>query len=141
MQHRCPDDDLAFAAAFESASIAPDAFSHRDHLRLAYVYLHSSDVDTACDRMRAALLEFLDRHGIATKYHETMTRAWILAVSHFLRRAEVARSADEFIDANPALLDPDIMLTHYSARRLFSDDARTGFVEPDLEPIPRDPKR
>lgn len=142
MRHRCSDDDLAFAAAFESGDIAPDAFSHRDHLRLAYVYLSGTDVDAACARMRTALLGFLGHHGIAaTKYHETMTRAWILAVRHFLEKTAATRCADEFIDAHPEMLDPAIMLTHYSANRLFSDAARANFIEPDLDPIPRYPKR
>lgn len=30
------------------------------------------------------------------------------------------------------------MMTHYSAGLLFSDEARAAFVEPDLDPIPRD---
>lgn len=142
MAHRCSDDDLAFVAAFESASLAPDAFSHRDHLRLAYIYLSDADVDTATDRMRTALRRFLRHHGVGeTKYHETMTRAWILAVRHFLEKTAATRCADEFIDAHPEMLDPAIMLTHYSANRLFSDAARANFIEPDLDPIPRYPKR
>jgi len=35
------------------------------------------------------------------------------------------------------LLDSKIMLTHYSAELLFSDQARAEFVEPNLDPIPR----
>jgi len=35
------------------------------------------------------------------------------------------------------LLDSKIMLTHYSADLLFSDEARARFVEPNLDPIPR----
>ncbi len=142
MAHRCSDDDLAFAAAFESGDIAPDAFSHRDHLRLAYVYVCGADVDAATGRMRTALVEFLERHGVAaTKYHETMTRAWLLAVRHFLEETESSCCADEFIDAHPEMLDPAVMLTHYSADRLFSAEARADFIEPDLDPIPRYPKR
>jgi hypothetical protein len=53
-----------------------------------------------------------------------------------MQRSPAARSADAFIEANPALLDTRIMLTHYSRERLFSDAARREFVEPDLAPIP-----
>ena len=35
------------------------------------------------------------------------------------------------------LLDSKIMMTHYSAEVLFSDEARARFVEPNLSPIPR----
>jgi hypothetical protein len=79
-----------------------------------------------------------ERNGIDPgKYHETLTRSWILAVRHFMDRAPAAASADAFIAANPMLLDSKIMLTHYSASVLFSPDARARFVEPDLEAIPR----
>jgi hypothetical protein len=88
--------------------------------------------------MRAALHTFLDHHGVpATKYHETLTRAWVLAVRHFMSRNQATGSADAFIAANPVLLDSKIMLTHYSAELLFSDEARAHFVEPDLSAIPR----
>jgi hypothetical protein len=132
------DDDRRFRAAFELGSIPPGDFDHRAHLRLAYVYLAECDVETAAVRMRAALLSFLERNGVeATKYHETMTRAWILAVRHFMAKSPGASSANAFIEANPAMLDSRIMLTHYSADPLFSGEARTRFVEPDLDEIPR----
>jgi hypothetical protein len=46
-------------------------------------------------------------------------------------------SADDFIRQTPLLLDSRIMLTHYSAERLFSPQARAAFVQPDRDPIPR----
>jgi hypothetical protein len=137
-KHELSDADREFRRAFEAGAFAPADFSHRQHVRLAYVYLVDSDVNLALDRMRAALVCFLSHHGIpATKYHETLTRAWILAVHHFMHRSPEASSADDFIDRNPMLLDSKIMLTHYSAGLLFSDAARAEFVEPDLDPIPR----
>ena len=90
--------------------------------------------------MRSALQSFIACHGIAaSRYHETLTRAWILAVHHFMAGAADAGSADEFIDHNPRLLDAKIMLSHYSAEVLFGPGARAGFVEPNLEQIPRHP--
>ncbi len=87
--------------------------------------------------MRESLVAFLGHHGIdAAKYHETITRAWILAVRHFMDRTPHSDSADAFIDANPVLLDSKIMLTHYSAEVLFSAEARARFIEPDLQQIP-----
>jgi hypothetical protein len=107
-------------------------------VRLAYVYLAESDVDLALERMRAALVGFLSHHGVpASKYHETLTRAWLLGVNHFMHRSGGATSADEFIERNPLLLDTRIMLTHYSADLLFSSQAREQFIEPNLDPIPR----
>lgn len=66
-----------------------------------------------------------------------MTKAWVLAVRHFMESSPDAESADAFIEANPLLLDSKIMLTHYSAEVLFSPTARAEFVEPNQSPIPR----
>ena len=54
-----------------------------------------------------------------------------------MEKSAAFASADAFIDSNPILLDTKIMLTHYSAGLLFSDEARARFVEPDLGDIPR----
>jgi hypothetical protein len=138
LKHHLSHSDVEFRAAFEAGAFAPADFSHRAHVRLAYVYLAETDASLALERMRAALLTFLCHHGIpASKYHATLTRAWILAVDHFMHRSPEASSAGDFIDRNPVLLDSKIMLTHYSADLLFSDQARAEFVEPNLDPIPR----
>lgn len=137
-KHELSDSDREFRLAFEAGAIAPADFSHRAHVRLAYVYLAEFGANAACDKLRAALVAFLAHHGIpAAKYHETLTRAWLLAVEHFMHRTPESASADDFIERNPVLLDSGIMLTHYSAELLFSDSARAGFVEPNLDPIPR----
>jgi len=136
--HELSIEDRSFRESFETARLEPASFRHREHLRLAYAYLVENDTDTAVERMRKALLEFLRKHGIdPSKYHETMTRAWILAVHHFMAITPPCPSADAFIGANPRMLDPKIMLTHYSADLLFSPEAREKFVEPDLERIPK----
>jgi hypothetical protein len=138
LKHELSLSDRKFRAAFEAGAFAPADFSHRAHVRLAYVYLAESDADLALERYRAALVGFLAHHGIpATKYHETLTRAWLLGVNHFMQRSPEASSADDFIARNALLLDSKIMLTHYSADLLFSPEARADFVEPNLDPIPR----
>jgi len=107
-------------------------------VRLAYVYLCDHDVDTAQALMKSALLRFLNHVGVdPTKYHETLTRAWILAIRYFMQQIPSSDSAHSFMEADPRMLDAEIMLTHYSADLLFSEEARLRFVEPDLSPIPR----
>lgn len=137
MQELLSPDDLFFQSRVEAGDLPPAAFDHRAHVRLAWIYLAQHDPEAAHRRMRSVLLAFLARNGIGpAKYHETLTRGWILAVRHFMDRTAGARSAEAFLEANPRLLDRDILLAHYSAERLFSDEARAGFVEPDLAPIP-----
>ena len=138
MKHEVSKADMEFLAAFEAGAFAPADFNHRAHVRLAYIYLAMNDVERATTLMRAAIVNFLKHHGITpTRYHETLTQAWILAVFHFMHRTPSALSAEDFVRQTPLLLDSRIMLTHYSAELLYSPRARSHFVQPDLDPIPR----
>ena len=138
MIHRTSPQDDEFRLMLERLEVGPDEFDHRAHVRLAYIYLCSGSVEEARISMKQALLSFLGHLGADTsRYHETVTASWILAVRHFMELSVPCASADEFIDRNAALLDTGIMLTHYSAEVLFSPEARSDFVEPDVEPIPR----
>src|SRR5262245_33361153 len=137
-KHGLSQEDRRFREEVEACRLSPARFDHRAHVRLAYAYLADGDVETATERMRATLLAYLQHHGVPiAKYHETLTRAWILAVRHFMEISPAAASADAFIASDPRILDSKIMLTHYSAELLFSDEARAKFVEPNLEEIPR----
>jgi hypothetical protein len=138
MKHLLSPSDRAFRTEFEAGTFPPAAFGHRAHVRLAYVYLADHDTDVAHQRMQNALVAFLRYHGVdVSKYHETMTRAWIMAVRHFMEISPGSGSSEAFMEHNPRLLDSKIMMTHYSAEVLFSDEARARFVEPNLSPIPR----
>ena len=138
MKHQISNVDCEFKAQFETCVFSPSEFNHRAHLRLAYVYLVENDDDMACQLMRDSLLRFLNHNGVdISKFHETMTRAWILAVRHFMENDSGADSANTFIENNPKMLDKNIMMTHYSAELLFSDEAREQFAPPNLDPIPR----
>ena len=131
-------DDAAFRDDFEAGRIGTAGFRHRDHLRLAFVYLCESNVDSAHRRMRASIERFLALHGIdAGKYHETLTLAWVQAVRHFIEQCPHADSFAAFSAHDPRLLDAAIMDTHYSRDRLFAPSSRTRFAKPDRAPIPQ----
>lgn len=107
---------------------------------IAYVYLvETNSTSESVNLVRQALTGLLKHAGVdpSAKYHETLTEAWLLAVHHFMCQTSNATSADDFIDQNSKLLDSKIMLFHYSDDVLFSEAAKTAFIEPNLEPIPR----
>jgi hypothetical protein len=137
MEHLSSSADLLFVRQFESCELLPP-FSHRDHVRLAYVYLTECDVATSHPVLKQALLRYLQHHGVdLSKYHETLTRAWLMVVRHFMAISPRSGSAASFLEHKPRLLDSRIMLKHYTPERLFSDEARSRFLEPDLLPIPQ----
>ena len=140
MPNSTSESDRAFAVELESLEWSPSEFNHRLHVRLAYIYLCQASQDDAYHAMRDWTFRYLAHHNIDPgKYNETLTRAWMLAVRHFMARTPHSQSSEHFLEQNPDILDSTIMMTHYSNDLLWSDEARREFVEPDLDPIPRHP--
>lgn len=139
MDYFISKEDLKFKIQVETFEFPVPEFDHHAHLRLAYIYIVQRGAPEAVQLVRDALIGLLKYAGIdpTQKYHETLTEAWILAVYHFMHCSNGAKSANEFIENNPALLDSKIMMTHYSEDVLFSDQARELFVKPNLAEIPR----
>jgi hypothetical protein len=123
--------DEALLDGFERADLP--AFTHRDHVRVAWLYLRREPLWTALPRFCDDLRRFAARAGAPQRYHETITWAYLLLVHE--RRA--ARPADEpwddFADANPDLLcgQPSALERYYRAETLASERARRTFVLPD----------
>ena len=89
-------------------------------------------------KIRQTLCGFLTHLGIEpkTKYHETLTNAWILVVKHSMSITPTKNSASEFLSANPQLLNSKLLDTYYSKDILDTDLARDSFIEPNLLPLP-----
>ncbi|MEM9664606.1 MAG: hypothetical protein AAF970_06720 [Bacteroidota bacterium] len=137
MKHALSSHDQRFRAQFEAGHLPLADFSHRAHIRLAYAYLAEHDYDTALTLMRSALQAFLHRHGVdPSKYHETMTGAWLATVQHVMAHTPTCHSAAAFIAARPTLLDAGLLMKYYTPECLFSQAAREQFVEPNLERFP-----
>jgi hypothetical protein len=128
--------DIELARALERGQIANENFHHLSHLHVAWAYLSESlDVEEASAKMRGTLRKFAASAGHAEKYHETITLFWVRLLS-VLRAANTSRSLEAIVQANPHLLEKNFPLEYYSRETLFSDRARTSWVEPDLKPIP-----
>jgi hypothetical protein len=127
--------DVELTRALERGEIANEDFHHVSHLHVAWVYLaESSSVRQAANKMRDTLRRFAAAAGKPQKYHETITLFWV----HLLSRAHAdsgGERLEEIVRANPQLLEKNFPLAYYSAERLFSDEARTSWVEPDLKPL------
>jgi hypothetical protein len=127
--------DVELTRALERGEIANDDFHHASHLHVAWVYLdESSSAQQAANKMRDTLRRFAAAGGKPEKYHETITLFWV----HLLSRAHAAKRGErleEIVPANPQLLEKNFLLAYYSADRLFSNEARTSWVEPDLKPL------
>jgi hypothetical protein len=111
-------------------------FGHREHLELAWTCLDRyGEVDAAHQAVAAAVRHLAQRHGMPHKYHETVTRAWVVVVA-LHRGIEARESFDAFIAAHPRLLERDLLSRHYSEPLLWSEAARARWAEPDLRAFP-----
>ena len=70
---------------FETCATAAGDFHHREHLTVAVWYLQTLSPRETVAKLRAALLRFLDHHGVDRgKYSEDVTVFWVDAVSRHL---------------------------------------------------------
>src|SRR5262249_35951255 len=98
-----PADDRDFLDAFESGALPEGAFRHRDHVRLAWLYLRRLPPAAALARFSDGLRRFAASLGKSGLYHETITWAFLLLIRERMERGGEERWT-EFARRNPDLL-------------------------------------
>jgi hypothetical protein len=140
-----PDDELL--AAFEAGREPEGGFHHREHLRVAWLYLRRDPWPVALGRFAEGLKGFAIAQGHPGLYHETVTVAYFLLIhQRMVERGQVLNcefatpdltppepTFDAFVAGHPELLGwkPSILDRYYEAATLASDLARRVFVMPD----------
>lgn len=117
--------------AFESATIDPAAFHHREHLYVAWCYLRALPLEKALARYVHHLRQLTIALGVPGKFHATMTWAYVVLLDEAMERSPGA-SFDELLAENPTLLDHrgGALHAHYDREQLDSDEARRRFLLP-----------
>jgi hypothetical protein len=128
--------DDAFVEAFESCALPKGAFHHRDHIRLAWLYLRQHDFPVAAGRIEQSIRRFAAHLGISEKYHHTITIVWLRLVATALRKSPGTGTLENLFEQHPELLDQNLPFQFYSRERMLSDAARSAWIEPDLQPLP-----
>src|SRR5438477_12439726 len=108
---RTADDE--FMDAVEACTLPNAAFHHRDHLRLAWIYVCRFGYAAGSERMAASIRRYAAHQGATEKYHETITRAWMDLVQHAVSSANQPASFDAFIAANTDLSNPNALALYY----------------------------
>jgi hypothetical protein len=134
-RYRSESEVLDLVRAFEDATVSRDDWKHAEHLVVALYYLTRHDLDVAYAKMKDGILNLLV-NGFdvdLTKempYHETITLFWMRVVDEF-NASKNGASLLEKANEVAYKWDTDYPLKFYSRERLFSDEARARFVEPD----------
>lgn len=135
----------AVVDGFESCTTTDSGFTHRAHLTVAVWYLARGSTSASLQRMRASILRFLDHHHVGhEKYNETLTLFWIKLVRQYLDELDPKCS---LLDATNALIESlgnsQLVFDYYTRERLWSEEARQVWVEPDLKALkePANPAR
>lgn len=125
-------NDVELLRGFEEASLPAEAFHHREHVRVAWLYLRREPAGLALERFAADLRRLAASYGKPGLYHATVTWAWLLLVGERASRSEAADS-ERFLDEHPELLakQPGLLERYYRQETLQSDLARRVFLMPD----------
>ena len=114
--------DAEFLQSLADGTFPRDLMDHRAHVRLALLFRGNPQ------GARDLLLKYIQQIGGMVRYNETLTQFWLHAVG---------AHTEETLDAlmKTPLSDVNLPFRHYSPERLWSDEARAKFVEPDLRPL------
>lgn len=125
------DDELV--ARFEARTLAPDDYRHREHLRIAFAMLRGADLADAAVRFRRAMQAYAAAVGATSKYHETLTWAYLVLVHQRMHQA-ADDSSRGFLARHPELLDhrAGALARHYDVQAITASPlARRIFVLPE----------
>lgn len=119
--------------AFESGDIDPDRFDHEAHVYVGWSLVRRYGLMEGARRFSEALKRLTRRLGQETKYHETITWFFMLAIAERLL-ASPGDDWESFSRANRDLTAGAGTLPrrYYSPERLSSPEARRRFLAPDL---------
>lgn len=125
--------EAEFICRFESCELPAADFPHREHVRLAWLYLRLHSAPAALERFSTSLRRFATFNGKPDLYHETITWAYILLINERTARAGRAQGWEEFAASNADLLDwaNSVLKIYYTEDTLGSEIAKQVFVFPD----------
>jgi hypothetical protein len=136
--------DQAFLKNFEDLSLPFAQWTHRAHVKVAFLYLRDHPFDKALLLMRKGIKAYNHANKVVESatsgYNETTTHAFlhlIAATMSAYGEAMPTPTADDFCDMHPQLMTRNVLRLFYSPQRRMDPSAKSEFVEPDLAPLPR----
>ncbi len=100
--------DREFTEAFESCRLPIAQFHHRDHVRLAWIYVHRYGAQEAAGRISESIQRYAAHNGKSHKFDPALTATWMRAIAEAVSRSPGA-SFEELLSAFPQLLDKNML--------------------------------
>jgi len=137
-------DDPELLQQFENLSLPFAHWTHRAHVKVAFLYLRAHPFDEALARMRKGIKAYNAANKVLESptggYNETTTRAFLHLIAATIAaygQGMPTPTADSFCDMHPQLMTRNVLRLFYSPQQRMHPLAKTQFVEPDLAPLPR----
>jgi hypothetical protein len=137
-------DDAEFLRQFEARTLPFEQWTHRAHVKVAFLYLRDHPFDEALARVRAGIKAYNAANqvpeGPTSGYNETTTVAFVTLVAATMRaygNTFPTPDAERFCETHPQLMTRHALRLFYSPERRMHPEAKARFVEPDLAPLPR----
>lgn len=133
-------NDRSFIEAFEECTLPFASWTHRAHVRAAYLYAERYGQVQAHQRMGERIRAYNRAHdrpeSLTQGYHETITRAFMTLVHAARCLSGPCSNSEAFCDDHPELLEKSVLAKYYSQGHLMSAAGKSVFVEPDRCPLP-----
>jgi hypothetical protein len=127
----------AFDDLMAEVMATADRFGHRQHIHLTWLAVRRYGTEAAVGLVSDGIRRTARYAGAPQKYHATVSRAWVELVAFHAVADDVPFHA--FADRYPDLLDKRLLTHFYRSSTLATAAAKTGWVEPDLRPLPLEP--
>jgi len=129
-------------ADFLALRLPRQRWTHQAHLAVGLWHLRRHGEQEALELLRARIPAHNDAIGIVNDadngYHETLTRFWLRGLAaHEAAHPQVTTAGSLALLVRSPLSSAQAPLRHYTPARLFSPEARAGWLEPDRTPLPR----
>ncbi len=135
MRFKTENEIFRIINLFEAALLPSEEWRHREHLTMAMFYSLNNNFENTLTKMRDGINKLNVFHGVVTTpergYHETLTVFWVKTVFDCVK----TNPNKNLIDLSNEIIekfDTNYPLKFYSRERLFSVEARFGFIEADL---------
>ena len=128
-------DICQFVEQFEQCRWPYAQWTHRAHLAIAVYYLRRFPFSEAIARLRQSIQRYNKACGDPDGYHETITILFMRAVDAHIQTRGGNPSMAQIVEQLAPVYTMQWPLNFYSGERLWSAEARRGWLDPDLKPL------